>query len=206
MKRELIVFALILLTLAFVACDMLSPEPYEPALIAVKMGRPAALQKASAIDKVWAMVVDYNPFLWEENEQQGDYEEGEFVEPPDWDLDRLFVSHFDTGLDQWVFSDSAGIFQHQMDRLNGWREFLGKRGITPVTEQFLTVVNDTARGTLTGVDGANWLIVGFEWEQRVSYFYDRVITAKAGSTSTLDLTGITFQGVPYRPEFDFSNQ
>ena len=122
MKKEIFVFALLILTFFIAACDMLAPEPYEPALIAVKMAPSQRASKATGpVKKVWVMVIDYSPFVWDdENYDTHDYED--FVEPPDGELRQLFNRDYLT----LNFTDSSGIFrndlrlidrEHRVDRL-----------------------------------------------------------------------------------------
>lgn len=207
MKRELMVFILMLLVLAFAACDMLSPEPYEPALISVRMAPGQRAGKAAGpVEKVWVMVVDYNPYTWSEHDDHQQTGDNDYVElfRPDENLYNLF-HHWDT-LTQTEIVDSAAVFRNNLDRKDGWREYLGKMGVSPINDLFLTVVDDTARGTFVGVEGMNWLIIGFEDSLQVSHFIQNRISATPDSVTPFTFYVNDLIEIPQRPDIDLSRQ
>ena len=122
------------------------------------------------------MVVNYNPWAIEDETQDSwDLYEAS----PKGVLDYLFSRPF------LYTADTLEIHRIGLDSRAGWRSCLAEFGIIPVSDQGLTIDwNDsTATGTVLGVEGHNWVLVGIEEAQKVFRVYRGSQHAESGETA-----------------------
>ncbi|MCK5148164.1 hypothetical protein KAR48_15520 [bacterium] len=197
MKFRLSIFAALLIAFLVSACDMLSPEPYKPAMININFESPGSLSKAAAIEKVWVIVADYNPFVWDETDYDPDnYEEQEYREAPDTYLYNIFNKWDD--IRQRSIIDSIAVYNLGLDRHEGWLQFLSKHSLTPVSDQYISVVQDTARGSVLAVPGSNWVIIGFEEAGVVVQYYESVVIASKDTVTDMTVLLDNIHDIPRR--------
>lgn len=201
MRRSFLCFVLLCVVLTVAACDMLAPKAYEPVSLSIRFqSENQGLAKAAVVQGVWAVVVDYNAWTSFYDTQEPTNEEWHHVVFPADSVWSLFHHEYDYNLLEYL-PDSSSVFDLALDTREGWQGYLLSQGLSIISDQRLTLREDnTAAGTILGVPGDNWLILGIEQEEdRVTHYLSRVLYELAGDT-VLTVSEADFVSIPHRPE------
>jgi len=169
-RKLLILLNFILPFLLLFACRNFGVNPRSAPAFALNVkfnDNRAALAKRMLVDSVWVMVVDVSSLS-----------ENEF-----WQCDAW--KNFSAIRDSVRYSNNSNY--NKYFKRSGWEQFFSDEALSIVSNKALIMGPDSARGTVDGVAGLNWILIGFEEADTLRHFGQGIAVGTLDSTTTVNI-------------------